>query len=324
MTSYAINQSIHQVKAFAPATSANFAVGYDLIGFALEGAGDTVSLTRREDHQLVITAIRGAKGAEKLPFEVEKNVSSAVIRKFLDDHKLSVGFDIEIEKGITLGSGMGGSAASSVAALIALNAFLVEPCPLIELVNYAIYGESLISGSYHGDNAVPCMMGGLVLLQSSKPCQMIALPVPDCQVAIICPDLSIETRQARLLLQEPYPISEIVAQSSYLAATICALYTHDLKLLGANLKDVLIEPRRAPLITGYYDVQRAAYEAGALACGISGSGPTMFALVAPDQNAQMVADAMVSMFAQHHLSASQWISRMSTQGATVVAQQLKG
>lgn len=324
MTQYIIKPSIHQVKAFAPATSANFAVGYDLIGFALEGAGDTVTLTRRDDDQLVITAIRGAKGAEKLPFEADKNVSSAVIRRFLDDHHLQVGFDIEIDKGITLGSGMGGSAASSVAALIALNAFLEAPCPSIELVNYAIYGESLISGAYHGDNAVPCMMGGLVLLQSSKPCRMIALPVPNCQVVIICPDLSIETRQARLLLQDPYPISDIVQHSSHLAATISALYTHDLTLLGANLKDVLIEPRRASLITGYYDVQQSAYQAGALACGISGSGPTMFALVAPEGDAQAVADAMVNAFARHQLSASQWISQISTQGAYVSAKKTKG
>lgn len=271
--------NIKSAKAFAPATSANFAVGYDLLGFAIDGVGDTVELIKRDDAELVIKQISGATGADKLPFDSDKNVATAVIKKFLADKNIKIGFDVYIQKGITLGSGMGGSAASSVAALVAMNAFFETPYSYDDLIDYAIYGESLISGSFHGDNAVPCMFGGLVLLQSSKPCKKIDLPIVDCNVVIVCPDLSIETKKARELLKEPYDLSTIVEHSACLAATISALYTQDIELLSESLKDILIEPRRSKLIIGFYDVQRAAYDAGAIACGISGSGPTMFALV---------------------------------------------
>lgn len=271
--------NIKSAKAFAPATSANFAVGYDLLGFAIDGVGDTVELIKRDDTELVIKQISGATGADKLPFDSDKNVATAVIKKFLADKDIRLGFDVYIQKGITLGSGMGGSAASSVAALVAMNAFFEIPYSYDDLIDYAIYGESLISGSYHGDNAVPCMFGGLVLLQSSKPCKKIDLPLVDCNVVIVCPNLSIETKKARELLKKPYDLSTIVEHSACLAATISALYTQDIELLSESLKDILIEPRRSKLITGFYDVQKAAYDAGAIACGISGSGPTMFALV---------------------------------------------
>ncbi len=307
--------TIIKASAFAPATSANFAVGYDLLGFAIDGVGDTVTLVRRNDDKLVIKDIYGVKGADTLPYDSDKNVATAAIRKFLDDKSISIGFDVYIEKGITLGSGMGGSASSSVAALVAMNAFFDTPYSKDDLVDYAIYSESLISGSYHGDNAVPCLYGGLVLLQISKPCKKIDLPIVECNVAIICPDLSIETKQARQILKDPYDLSTVVEHSANLASTISALYTQDLDVLSASLKDVLIEPRRAFLITGYYDVQKSAYDAGAIACGISGSGPTMFALAKKEDNIENVAKAMQNEFAKFSLDSGCWISKMSKQGA---------
>ena len=295
--------NIKSAKAFAPATSANFAVGYDLLGFALEGVGDTIELTKRADNNLVIKQIIGTTGADKLPYDSDKNVATAVIKKFLADKDINIGFDVYINKGVTLGSGMGGSAASSVAALVAMNAFFEQPYSYDELIDYAIYGESLITGAFHGDNAVPCMFGGLVLLQCSKPCKKIQLPIADCKVGIVCPDLSIETKQARELLKEPYTLSTVVEHSACLATVISALYTQDLDLLGENLKDVLIEPRRASLITGFYDVKAAAYEAGALGCGISGSGPTMFALAGED-NIEKVTKAMQNKFNEFNLKSN--------------------
>ncbi|API87291.1 homoserine kinase [Francisella uliginis] len=306
--------NIKSAKAFAPATSANFAVGYDLLGFALEGVGDTIELIKRDDNNLVIKQITGTTGADKLPYDSDKNVATAVIKKFLADKDINIGFDVYINKGITLGSGMGGSAASSVAALVAMNAFFEKPYTYDELIDYAIYGESLITGAFHGDNAVPCMFGGLVLLQSSKPCRKIQLPIADCKVAIVCPDLSIETKQARELLKEPYSLSTVVEHSASLATVISALYTKDLDLLSNNLKDILIEPRRANLITGFYDVKAAAYEAGALGCGISGSGPTMFALATED-NIAKVAQSMQNKFNEFNLKSDSWISSMSEKGA---------
>ena len=319
---FSINNKVKSVTAFAPATSANFAVGYDLLGFALSGVGDNVKLTKRDDNKIIITKISGAKGAEKLPFDAEKNVSSAVIIKFLKDYNLKIGFDIEIKKGITLGSGMGGSAASSVSALIALNGFLENPCPINELVNYAIYGESLITGAYHGDNAVPSMVGGMILLQNSEPCKMIELPSPDLQVIIICPELSIETKKAREILKEPYDLADIVKHSAHLATVISALYTNDIDLLGENLKDILIEPRRAHLIKGFYEVQNNALSNGAIACGISGSGPTMFALVKNNDNATNIAKSMQETFKKFNLNSNYWISNISKKGAYITEKEL--
>ena len=313
-----INTRITSSSAFAPATSANFAVGYDLLGLAIDGVGDIVKLEKRADNEIFIKSITGVKGAEKLPFDSNKNVSSAVIKKFLADKNIKIGFDITIDKGITLGSGMGGSASSSVAALVAMNAFFETPYSNDDLVDYAIYAESLITGSYHGDNAVPCLFGGLVLLQCSKPCKKIDLPIVDCNVVIVCPDLSVETKAAREMLKEPYSLADVVKHSGYLATTISALYTQNIEQLGESLKDVLIEPRRASLITGYYDVQKAAYDSGAFACGISGSGPPMFALVRKEDDAESVAKAMQQKFTKFDLESNSWISCMSKKGAYLI------
>ena len=310
--------NINSAKAFAPATSANFCVGFDLLGFAIDNVGDTVELIKRADNELVIKEITGATGADKLPFDIDKNVATAVIKKFLKDKNIHIGFDVYIKKGITLGSGMGGSAASSVAALVAMNAFFKNPYSYDDLIDYAIYGESLISGAFHGDNAVPSMFGGLILLQNSKPCKKINLPTTECDVIIICPNLSIETKKARELIKQPYDIATVVKHSSHLAAVISALYQQDIDLLGENLKDVLIEPKRASLITGYYDVQKTAYDTGAIACGISGSGPTMFALVKKEHNAKQIAKAMQNKFKEFNLKSDIWISSMSKKGAHIL------
>ena len=312
-----INENIKSVEAFAPASSANFAVGYDLIGFALSGVGDIVKLERRYDQQIIIQSITGIEGVEKLPYD-ERNVCIAVIQKFLADYQLEIGFNIYIKKGISLSSGMGGSAASAVATLVALNGFFEKPLPLSALADYSIYAESLISGGiYHGDNAIPSLYGGLILLQNSEPCELIKLPTVDVKIVIVHPHSEVETREAKKLMQAPFHIKDIVKQSGNLAALICALYTNNIELLGHSLVDVLVEPRRSKLILGFDDVKSAALSNGALACSISGSGPSMFAIARNQQDADQVANAMVSAFASHDLESEYWTSSLDAPGASI-------
>ncbi|WP_100551114.1 homoserine kinase [Caedibacter taeniospiralis] len=315
----AISPSVTKVSSFAPATSANFAVGFDLMGFAISGVGDKVHLSKRDDNQLVIQDIIGVLGKNDLSVDIDKNVCSAVIKKFLIDYKLKLGLDIVIEKGIPLGSGIGGSAASSVAAILAVNAFLTQPLPKKQLIEYAIYGESLISGGvYHGDNAVPSMFGGLVLLQSSKPCEFIELPSLNLCAAIAVPNLKIETKEARKLIDVPFSIKEVVAQTAKTAAVVSALYENDLDRFKKYFIDVLIEPKRKMMITGFDKVKQSAYRLGALGFGISGSGPAVFALGDSLFRAQIIADELVRVFAQEGLSAQSYVSDLKAKGGEVI------
>ena len=317
-----INEKIAKVTAFAPATSANFAVGFDLMGFALSDVGDKVHLQRREDERLSIKEISGVVTDKELSLDIDKNVCGAVIKKFLQDHKLRLGLDVFIEKGIPLGSGIGGSAASSVAAILAVNEFLSQPLAKDELIDYAIYGESLISGGvYHGDNAVPAMFGGLVLLQNSKPCEFIQLPNLDLYGSIVVPDLKIETKEARKLIDVPFKIKDFVAQSAKTTAVISALYERDIKRFKKYFADVLIEPKRKILIKGFDEAKQKAYEHDALGFGISGSGPAVFALSANIEQAKIIAEELITVFAKEGLAAKKYITSLTAKGALITAKE---
>ena len=196
-----INQHIHSVKAFAPATCANVAIGYDILGFAFDDIGDYVTLTRRQDNQIIIESIQSN---ENLPQESDRNTASVVIQKVCQKLNLDVGFSIQIQKGIPISSGMGGSAASAVAALVALNAFLNSPLSPYELAYYALFGEELASGQQHADNVVPCIFGGLTLIHSLDPIEVIQLPFPEIYCVLIHPHLQVATKQARSILKQEF------------------------------------------------------------------------------------------------------------------------
>ncbi|WP_018298466.1 homoserine kinase [Fangia hongkongensis] len=313
-----VNDKLQVVTAYAPGSSANFAVGFDLIGFAVAGVGDRVTLERREDDQLHIKEITGVVPEGVLPLDVKKNVATAVIRKFLADYNLPIGFDVSIDKGIPMGSGIGGSAASSVAAILAVNAFLDAPLSKDQLIDYAIYGESLISGGvYHGDNAVPSMFGGLVLLQSSKPCQFVKLPTLGLYALIACPEIEIKTKEARKLLEAPYVIGDVVKQCANLAGVISALYTNNLSLLQDTLEDQLIEPRRKSLIPGFDALKEAAKNKGAIGVGISGSGPAVFAIASTKGALGEIAKAMDNVFLERQINVNYYISSLNCDGGYI-------
>jgi homoserine kinase len=310
----AIHSTLHSVTAFAPATCANVAVGFDILGFALESVGDLVTLTRRDDNKIIIESIQSA---EKLPLETEKNTASLVIQKLCQDLKLNIGFSIKIQKGIPLSSGMGGSAASAVAALIACNAFLTSPLSAHQLAQYALLGEELASGQQHADNIVPCIFGGLTLIHSLNPMEIVQLPIPDVYCALVHPHLYVSTMEARKILKPTLQLKDYIKQSAHLAAFIAALYLKDTALLEKSLSDILIEPQRAYAVPGFYKIKEAALQAGALGMSFSGSGPSLFAFAKSLDATEAIRHAMQMQLKQENIESDYWISPISQQAAHV-------
>lgn len=309
-----INTNIHSVTAFAPATCANVVVGFDILGFALEDMGDYVTLESRSDNKIIIESIISK---DSLPFSTDNNIASFVIKKLSQDLKLDVGFSIKIKKGIPISSGMGGSSASAVAALVAFNAFLDTPLSLHELVQYALLGEELVSGYQHADNIVPCMFGGLTLIHSLHPIDVIQLPIPDLYCVFIHPHLQISTKQARKILKSELPVKDYVKQSANLAAFIAILYSKNISLLKNILVDVLIEPQRAHFVPGFYKIKQASLKAGALGVSFSGSGPSVFAVAENKNNAVEIGKVMSEQLKSENITSDCWISRMSKNAAHV-------
>ncbi len=307
-----LNASVKRVSAFAPATSANLGVGFDILGLALDAVGDTVTLTKRDDEQIVIEKINCVTG---LPLEPTKNTASFAVQKMCEDLGITSGFSLQIDKGIAMGSGMGGSAASAVAAVVALNGFLSSPISKERLVEFALYGEEIASGGRHADNVAPCVFGGIILIRSIDPMEVINLPYPELYCVIVHPHLQVETKSARGILSPSVALKKHVEQSAALAAAICAFYQKDVELLRRSMQDLIIEPQRAALVTGYYDVKQAALDAGAISATLSGSGPSLLAFCESKTGAESVAQAMLAAFKVHQVAADHWISPINPNGA---------
>lgn len=297
-----INPQINSVRAFAPATCANIAVGFDLLGFSFPCISDEIMLEKRQDNQIQLQI----DAEENLPTDANKNVASATIIHALKQLNLSLGLDIHLKKGIPLGSGMGGSAASTVAALTALNGFLEPKLSLNDIASLALFGEALATGTEHPDNIVPCIFGGLTLTTKLKPLTVIELPTPALFSAIVHPDLRLDTRESRKALIKPFELQAIVKQTANLSGFIAGVYRNDMELISNSLTDELIEPRRAALIPHFHAVQQTALDHGAIAASISGSGPSMFALSTDANKINAIANAMQQVFLEHDIQAQVW------------------
>lgn len=310
-----IRESVESIRAFAPASCANVAVGFDVLGFSMESPGDYVTLTRRKDRKIIVEAI---DGQETLPFDCDKNTASVVIQKFCEELDLECGFSIHIKKGIPLCSGMGGSAASAVAALVACNAFLTTPLTSHQLATFALLGEEVASGAAHADNIVPCLFGGITLIYSQNPLKIIKLPVPDLYCVLLHPHLQVATRTAREVLKKEIPLRLHVQQSASLAGFIAALYENDLSLMMQVMDDVLIEAQRASFVPEFYKIKEAALQAGAIGMSFSGSGPAMFAFTRTREDAERVSLAMQLPLQKKSINSDCWIGTINKKGAEVV------
>ncbi len=304
------------VTAFAPATVANVAIGFDILGHTVEAVGDRVRIRRIEAPEVRILKITGVAG--DLPVDPPKNTAGRAVQALHSTLGLSYGFELEIDKGIPLSSGMGGSAASAVAAVVAANALLVQPLSGLQLLKFAMEGEIVASGSAHLDNIAPCLFGGLVLTVGIDHPRVKQIPVPQSlRCVLVHPHMHLGTREARAILKTDVTRSDFVWQTANLAGFISGCYSNDLDMIRESFDDVIIEPQRHQLIPGFMDVKRGAMSAGALGCSISGAGPTIFAW-SEIQYAEAVRGAMVAAFAAHGLAADHWISTIEHYGARVV------
>jgi homoserine kinase len=304
------------VTAFAPATVANVGIGFDILGHTVEAVGDRVRLRRIPEPVVRIRSITGIAG--DLPIEPRHNTAGRAVQTMHASLGLDYGFEMDIDKGIPLGSGLGGSAASAVAAVVAANALLREPIPRLQLLKFAMEGEIVASGSAHIDNIAPCLFGGLVLTVGIDRPRVKQIPVPPAlRCVLVHPHMYLGTREARAILKTDVTRSDFVWQSANLAGFISGCYSNDLEMIRDAFNDVIIEPQRHSLIPGFKDVQRAAMSAGALGCSISGAGPTIFAW-AEIQHAEAVRGAMVAGFTPHGLQSDSWVSTIEHYGARVI------
>jgi homoserine kinase len=302
-------------RAFAPASVGNVGVGFDILGHALNGVGDRVTVQVIDSPEVVIGAIRGSE--RELPMVAADNTAGAALIALRRRHGIDSGFRIEIDKGIPFGSGMGGSAASAVAALVAANALLDAPLSLADLYESALDGEAVASGSRHGDNVAPMLLGGLVLAPPGYAPLRLAVP-PPLHCALVHPHCVVETRAARAALAGHYALPEFVTQSAHLALLLTGCQRGDPTLIGAGLSDVLVEPRRAALVPGFAAVKQAALAAGALGASISGAGPSVFAWCWGAASAQAAAAAMQQAFASVGLLSDAHVGPVDAPAAKVI------
>jgi homoserine kinase len=306
--------------AFAPASIGNLGVGFDMLGLAIEGAGDRVTARRRPGAEgVVIAEVRGLDGEihPTLSANTDQNTAGVSARALWSECGDDDGVELVVHKGIPLQSGMGSSAASAVAGCVAVNALLAKPLPLEELLRFALAGEKLASGTMHADNVAPSLLGGLVLCPPVLHPRLIRLDVPDDLSSVLLhPDLLVSTAEARKKLAASYSMDQWLAQQGYFGGFIAALAHNDHELIAECLKDVIIEPQRASAVPCFRDVQTAALEAGALGSSLSGSGPSIFAICA-SASAERVAGRMQEACRGNGVDCQTWISPMLTPGARV-------
>lgn len=310
-----------RVRIFAPATVANVACGYDIMGFAVHEPGDEVEMVLHETGDVTITDIFGDKG--KLPRQADRNTVGIVVQHYLSALNLPYGASITLHKNMPLGSGLGSSASSAVAGLFAINELIrqVQPEKAMsrkELLPIAMEGERLACGAAHADNVAPSLMGGFVLVRSYHPLDVIQINTPDeLYCTLIHPHLEVNTKDARNLLKKNLPMEDAIKQWGNTAGLIAGLLQADYELIGRSIEDVIVEPVRSILIPGYDTVKAAALAAGALGCGISGSGPSMFALSRGKARAEAVATAMQQAFKQLSIDGEVYVSAINSQGPQI-------
>lgn len=307
---------MNQLKVFAPATIANVACGFDVLGLALDYPGDEVLVTKTDKNNIVITACHNA---ENLPLAADQNVAGVAVKALLDKLGSNQGFEIELTKGVKPGSGIGSSAASSAAAVVAVNELLGTPFTKKELVKFAMEGERCATGVAHADNVAPSICGGFTLVRSYEPLDIVKIDSPkELWATVIHPQLEVKTRDARRVLKGGIDLSKAITQWGNVGGLVAGLYSEDYDLIGRSLVDVVIEPIRSILIPGYEKVKKATIEAGALGCSISGSGPSIFGLSKGREVANKVKAAMAEVYTQYGVDFEIHVSQVNSEGAKVI------
>lgn len=307
----------NSIRVFAPATVANVAAGFDILGFAVNEPGDEVILRLTNNGCINISKITGDEG--KLPTTSEKNTAGISVIRFLEHIGSDQGIDIELHKRMPLGSGMGSSAASAVAAVFAANKLVGEPLTPRELLPFALEGEALACGVGHADNAAPSLLGGFILIRSYDPLDIVPILTPEkLFCTLLHPQIEVLTDDARKILRKSILLKDAITQWGNVAGLIAGLITSDYDLISRSMQDVIIEPVRSLLIPGYDEIKEAALKAGAMGCSISGSGPSLFALSSSMDTAIRSGEAMQKACARQEIESEVYVSPINKSGPRVL------
>jgi homoserine kinase len=306
---------MNEIKIFCPATIANLSCGFDVLGLCLETAGDEMIIRKSNVKGIRITKIVGAD----LPLETEKNVAGVSALAMLEAVETEFGFEIEIYKNIKAGSGIGSSAASSAGAVFGINELLGRPFTRKELVLFAMQGEKLASGNAHADNVAPALLGGFTLVRSSNPLDIIKIESPsELYATVVHPQIELKTSDARSVLKQTVSLKSAITQWGNVGGLIAGLYSKDYDLIGRSLHDEIVEPLRSVLIPGFDLIKKTAYENGALGSGISGSGPSIFALSKGKETADKIAKAMSAVYDEMNLPYEIHVSKVNDEGMKII------
>jgi homoserine kinase len=306
---------MNEIKLFCPATIANLSCGFDVLGLCLDNVGDEMVIRKSAQKGIRITKIIGAD----LPLETENNVSGVAGLALLETVDSDFGFEIEIYKNIKAGSGIGSSAASSAGAVFGINALLGYPYSTKDLVQFAMQGEKLACGNAHADNVAPALLGGFTLVRSYDPLDIIKIESPsELYATVVHPQIELKTSDARSVLKQTVSLKSAIMQWGNVGGLIAGLYTKDYDLIGRSLHDEIVEPLRSVLIPGFDLIKQAALENGALGSGISGSGPSIFALSKGKDTAEKIAKAMSAVYEAINLPYEIHVSKVNSEGVKIL------
>ena len=303
------------LKIFSPATVANVSCGFDSMGFAVDDIGDEMTFTKTKEKGIKITNITGAD----LTYNVDENAASAVVKKMLLEANANFGIELTIHKGFSPGSGLGSSAASAAGAAFGANQLLGNKYSELELTKFAMFGEEVACGSAIADNVAAAIYGGFVLVRSYQPLEIVKLPVPTAlRVVAIHPQIEVKTKDAREVLPKEIPLKNAIIQWANVGGLVSGLFTNDYTLISNSLVDLVAEPARKNLIPHFDNVKNSALNAGALGAGISGSGPTIFALCKGDEIAQKVYKNINETYQKTGIDFELFISKVNPEGMKIL------
>ncbi len=314
-----LEKMLPEVRVFAPATVANMICGFDILGFAVDQPGDEVIMRRKQQPGVTIKEITGDDG--RLPLDPDKNTVSACVQYLLQALNIAakVGVEIELHKHMPIGSGLGSSAASTVAGIFAINVMLGNPLTKEELLPFCVEGERLACGTGHADNVAPALYGGITLIRGNQPLDVISIPSPpELVAAVVFPQVDVPTRDARQLIKDKVLLKDAVTQWGNIAGLVAGLFQEDYDLIARSMKDILIEPTRAILIPQFYEMKAIAMENGALAFGISGSGPSVVAMTKDEEVAKNIVDKIQTHLKNMDIESFGYVSRVNTVGPRVL------
>ena len=304
------------VKVFAPASVANVGVGYDILGFPIEGIGDEVIVKQGSQKGLHITSIKKNKNLSK---DIYKNTAGYAALKLLqalgrEDEPI----EMELIKNMSIGTGLGSSAASAVAGAFGVNTYLNFPFTKAEILKFATEGEEIADGSFHADNVAPSLLGGFILIRDNKTLDWTKIPCPQgLRAVVIYPHVKVLTRDSRAILKDHVALKDHVLQSGNLGCFVAGMFKSDFDLIGRSLEDFIIEPQRAQLIPHFYEAKKIAQEEQALGFSISGAGPSMFALCHNSIAAENIFEKCSKLYKDNNIECTCHISNINHEGAKI-------